>query len=113
MLLLSSFKIMKKGRSLRAHRSLSFSLYKMSPTPLDLLGITNDWMMSSLTLLSLKLDDWSVGVCRVVSSGGVEGIGLNASMGSLLRDAKALWPMIDGLSVRGTGSKLIVQVANA
>ena len=85
----------------------------MSPTPLDLLGITNDWMTSSLTLLSLKLDEWSVGVCRVVSSGGVEGIGLNASMGSLLRDAKALWPMIDGLSVRGTGSELIVQVANA
>ena len=79
----------------------------MSPTPLDLLGITNDWMTSSLTLLSLKLDDWSVGVCRVVSSGGVEGIGLNTSMGTLLRDAKA------GLSVRGTGSKLIVQVANA
>ena len=41
-----------------------FPIYKMSPTPLDLLGITNDWMTSSLTLLSLKLDDWSVGVCR-------------------------------------------------
>ena len=79
----------------------------MSPTPLDLLGITNDWMTSSLTLLSSKLDDWSVGVCRVVSSSGVESIGLNTSMGTLLRDAKA------GLSVRGTGSKLIVQVANA
>lgn len=80
---------------------------------MDLLGITNDWMTSLLTLWSSELDDWSVGVCGVVGTGGVEGIGSNTSMGSLLRDTKALWPMVGRLLVRGTGSKLIAQVGNA
>ena len=70
-------------------------------------------MTSSLTLWSSELDDWSVGVCGVVGTGGVEGIGSNTSMGSLLRDATALWPMVGRLLVRGTGSKLIAQVGNA
>lgn len=86
---------------------------RLPPPPLDLLGITNDWMTSSLTLWSSELDDWSVGVCRVVGTGGVEGIGSNTSMGSLLRDATALRPMVGRLLVRGTGSKLIAQETSA
>ena len=76
LLLLSSSKVKKKGRSLRAHRCLSFSFSNTSRTPVDLLGVTNEQMTSSPTSVSSwELDDGSVSISGVVGASGVEGSG--------------------------------------
>ena len=60
---------------------------------------------SPTSLSSWELDGCNIRVSGVVGLNGVEGGGLNSSMGPSLRDAKALWSMVDRLSVGGYGSK--------
>ena len=61
---------------------------------------------SPTSLSSWELDGCNIRVSGVVGASGVEGGGLNSSMGSSLRDAKASWSIVDRLSVGGNGSKL-------
>jgi len=107
LLWLSSSDVKKKGRSLRAHWCLSFSLSNTSRTSFDLLGVTNDLMTSSPTSWSSwELDGWSIDVSGVEGASGVEGTwSKSANIGSSLSDAKASWSMASRLSVRGSGSK--------
>ena len=67
--------VKKKGRSLRVHRCLSFSLSNTARTPFDLLGVTNDGMTSSPTsvssFVSWELDNCVVGIVGV--AGGTAG----------------------------------------
>lgn len=113
LLLLSSSEVKKKGRSLRAHRCLSFSFCNTSRTPVDLLGVTKERMTSSPTSVSSwELDDGSVSVSGVVGTSGVEGSGSNSSMGSLPRDAKASWSMVGKLSFGGSASKFMTGSVN-